>query len=161
MYRLVVSGAADGGMIGRSRKDSSTIRAIPSASGDARSIRNFSINSSPRSEESGRSMPKLTMVWDTAPLSGAASAPPPDSPRTGVESRSSSSGTPRAREIRRSVPACGLLVFPHQSDRAQCREILARLASSSGPQPLEWRKSRIRFARFMDYLNLLSDEIAT
>ena len=50
-YRLLVSvDATGGGMIGRSRNDSSTIRAIPSASGDARSIRNFSTKSSARSE---------------------------------------------------------------------------------------------------------------
>ena len=36
-------------MIGSKRNDSSTIRAIPSASGEASSRRNFSINSSARS----------------------------------------------------------------------------------------------------------------
>ena len=62
-YRALVSaGAVGGGMIGISRKDSSTIRAIPSARGDARSIRNFSVSSSARSEENDRSMPPPSMA---------------------------------------------------------------------------------------------------
>ena len=54
--RRVAGGLARGGrgMIGRSRNDSSTIRATPSASGEPSSNRNFSINSPARSGDRTR-----------------------------------------------------------------------------------------------------------
>jgi hypothetical protein len=64
--RLLCSAACTGGgMIGSNRKDSSTIRAIPSASGDASSIRNFSVNSSARSELNDLSMPPTLLACAT------------------------------------------------------------------------------------------------
>ena len=50
-------------MMGSNRNDSSTILPIPSASGEASSIRNFSISSSPLSEEGCRSTAMLGIEW--------------------------------------------------------------------------------------------------
>ena len=96
-------------MIGSRRNDSSTIRATPSASGDERRRRNFSISSSARSEEGTLpGMESFTGV-EFDELTGAAMATPTES---GVLVSKSSSGTPRAREILLKVPAWGLLVLP-------------------------------------------------
>ena len=51
--------------------------------------------------------------------------------------RSSSIGTSRATAIRRKVPARGNSVLPLSIWYRAVREISARLASSSGPQPFE------------------------
>ena len=94
-------------MIGSRRNDSSTIRATPSASGEARSRRNFSINSSARSGE----VPLARQAAGTGVSSGRIR----DDTGALVDpwlSRRLSRGTPRARQILLKVPAWGLLVLP-------------------------------------------------
>jgi hypothetical protein len=96
-------------MIGSKRNDSSTIRATPSASGEARIIRNFSKSSSARSEEENRAEAELevTAAAVMVPTIGSSL-----SVGTAGVSSKFSKGTPNAREILLNVPACGLLVFP-------------------------------------------------
>ena len=97
-------------MIGRSRNDSSTIRATPSASGEPSNNRNFSNNSPARSGDSER--PPTTDGGATVVASMSGVSPGRSWADIGVISRRASSGTPRAREILRKVPAWGLLVLP-------------------------------------------------
>ena len=95
--------------MGSKRNDSSTIRATPSASGEARIIRNFSNSSSARSEEGNRAEDELEVaaaVLIVATIGSSLSVG-----TVGVSSKFSR-GTPNAREILLNVPACGLLVFP-------------------------------------------------
>jgi hypothetical protein len=98
-----------GGIIGSKRNDSSTIRATPSASGEARIIRNFSNSSSARSEEENR--PDAEFEATVAALIVATIGSSLSVETAGASSKFSK-GTPNAREILLSVPACGLLVFP-------------------------------------------------
>ena len=93
-------------MIGSKRYDSSTIRATPSASGEARSKRNFSINSSARSGEDPRD------GWGAGVGAAAVVASEVIWAAPGPFSRRLSRETPRARQIRLKVPACGLVVLP-------------------------------------------------
>jgi len=88
-------------MIGSRRNDSSTIRAIPSAIGEARSSRNFSNSSSARSDEETRAETAAEAAVAAVASVGIAAAP---SLETVVVSKISS-GTPRAREILVKVPA--------------------------------------------------------
>ena len=95
--------------MGRRRNDSSTIRATPSASGEPSKRRNFSINSSARSDEVDRIGPAAGAIGVAVALAGAGG---PSSITIGVDVSKSSSGTPSAREILLKVPAWGLLVLP-------------------------------------------------
>ena len=96
-------------MIGSKRNDSSTIRATPSASGELRISRNFSINSSARSDDGTRAWATSDAEVTAVAFVGGAEV---RSLATGPVSSKISSGTPSARDIRRSVPAWGLLVLP-------------------------------------------------
>jgi hypothetical protein len=89
-------------MIGSRRKDSSTIRATPSASGEQRSNRNFSINSSARFDEVSRAEAALGTAAAVAAFPGIVVAP---SFEIDVVASRSSRDTPSAREIRLKVPA--------------------------------------------------------
>ena len=97
-------------MIGSKRNDSSTIRATPSASGEERSRRNFSISSSALSEE------RVLLESELAVAAAIGALPEEVFVATPLESDAdvskTSSGTPRARHIFLNVPACGLLVLP-------------------------------------------------
>ena len=89
-------------MIGSRRNDSSTIRATPSASGEERRRRNFSINSSALSEVGTRLECELAVAAAFGAFDGALVATPLAS---GPDVSKISRGTPRAREILLNVPA--------------------------------------------------------
>ncbi len=95
--------------MGSKRNDSSTMRATPSANGEARSRRNFSINSSARSVVAIRPVTDDETAADDGDSAETVKVSPVE---TGVVSNKFSSGTPRAREMRLNVPACGLFVLP-------------------------------------------------
>ena len=97
-------------MMGSKRNDSSTMRATPSANGEARSRRNFSISSSARSVVELR--PENPGVTTPTEVDSSEETNPASPAETGVVSNRFSSGTPKAREILLKVPACGLLVLP-------------------------------------------------
>ena len=89
-------------MIGSKRNDSSTIRATPSASGEERSSRNFSISSSALSEEGDLLENELGVAGAIGAFDGALVATPLASD---ADISKSSRGTPRARQILLKVPA--------------------------------------------------------